>query len=120
KGAHTSNKSLLLGFPRDGWRACDCLLRLGWAFLLRLRPGGALGPHRIWAPTSPPGIHEDLCLLNFGPGETTYLLAVDKKTGKTVWKQDEATAYKHPKEGETANQSKTYVGSWTTPVLMEV
>jgi outer membrane protein assembly factor BamB len=74
----------------------------------------------IWGNGSSPVIYQDLCFLNFGPGETTYLLAVDKKTGQTRWKQDEAIGYKHPKEGEQSEQGKTFIGSWTTPVLMEV
>ncbi|MCI0534202.1 MAG: PQQ-binding-like beta-propeller repeat protein [Verrucomicrobiales bacterium] len=74
----------------------------------------------IWGNGSSPVIHENLCFLNFGPGEGTYLLAVDKKTGKTMWRQDEATDYVHPKTGETATQGKTYIGSWTTPVLTKV
>jgi outer membrane protein assembly factor BamB len=74
----------------------------------------------IWGNGSSPVVYGNLCFLNFGPGETTYLLAVDKKTGKTVWKQDEATGYVHPKRGETADQNKTYIGSWTTPTLMKV
>jgi len=74
----------------------------------------------IWGAGSSPVIYGDLCFLNFGPGETTYLLAVDKKTGKTVWKQDEKSDYVHPKEGEAANQGKTFIGSWTTPTWMKV
>jgi outer membrane protein assembly factor BamB len=74
----------------------------------------------IWGNGSSPVIHENLCFLNFGPGETTYLLAVDKKTGRTVWKQEEPSAYKHPKDGEQAVPGNTFIGSWTTPVLMEV
>jgi outer membrane protein assembly factor BamB len=63
----------------------------------------------IWGNGASPVIHGDLCFLNFGPGETTYLLAVDKRTGKTVWKHDEPT-------GAT---KASYVGSWSTPVLMQ-
>lgn len=74
----------------------------------------------IWGNGASPVIYQDFCFLNFGPGETTYLLAVDKKTGKTLWKHDESTDYKHPKEGEQSEQGKTFIGSWTTPVLMNV
>jgi outer membrane protein assembly factor BamB len=101
-------------------------LRAGWSLLLRLRRKEPwrrtdLGRQiHIWGNGSSPVIHEDLCFLNFGPGETTYLVAVEKKTGKTIWKQTEATDYVHPKAGEAANQGKTYVGSWTTPVVMPV
>jgi len=41
----------------------------------------------IWGGASSPVIHGEICYLNFGPGETTYLLAVDKKTGRTIWKR---------------------------------
>ena len=74
----------------------------------------------IWGNGSSPVIHQDLCFLNFGPGETTYLLAVNKKTGKTVWKQDEHIDYEHPKDGTQGKQEQTFIGSWTTPVVMNV
>jgi outer membrane protein assembly factor BamB len=70
----------------------------------------------IWGNGSSPIIHGDLCYLNFGPGETTYLLAVDKKTGKTVWKKDEETGYGKA----NAKGAATYIGSWSSPVFMKV
>src|SRR6185436_3874327 len=74
----------------------------------------------IWGNGSAPAINGNLCFLNFGPGETTYLIAVDKRTGTTIWKHDEATGYVHPKAGEKATQDKTFIGSWTTPTLMRI
>jgi outer membrane protein assembly factor BamB len=65
-------------------------------------------------------LYRDICFLNFGPGETTYLLAVDKKTGKTIWKSDEPSDYVHPKPGENQGSGKTYIGSWSTPTVMRV
>lgn len=79
----------------------------------------------IWGNASSPVIHGDLCFLNFGPGETTYLLAVNKKTGKTVWKHDEDTGYGKPPTADVrtakggAGGNATFIGSWTTPVLMK-
>lgn len=73
----------------------------------------------IWGNGSSPVIYGDLCFLNFGPGELTYLLAVNKKTGETVWKVDEDTGYGKQQPGGNAN-SATYIGSWTTPVIMKV
>lgn len=67
----------------------------------------------IWGGGASPVIHGDLCFLNFGPGETTYLLAVDKRTGGTVWKHDEGTGY-----GRAPAGKGTYIGSWSTPVVM--
>ncbi len=69
----------------------------------------------IWGNGSSPMIAGDLCFLNFGPGATTYLLAVDKKTGRTVWKHDEATGY-----GSGEGKNATFNGSWTTPTLIKV
>lgn len=82
----------------------------------------------IWGNAASPVIYNQLCFLNFGPGETTYLIAVDKKTGKTVWKVDEGTGYgqRPTADVRTAKSKKgsggnaTYIGSWTTPVIMKV
>lgn len=73
----------------------------------------------IWGNGSSPMLHGDLCFLNFGPGETTYLLAVNKKTGKTVWKHDEDTGYGKPPAPGSQGKSPTFIGSWTTPVIMK-
>ncbi len=73
--------------------------------------------HHIWGSGPSPVLHGDLCLLNFGPGDKTALIAFDKKTGKTVWQNEEATGYQHPQGGEKGNQGRTYIGSWATPIL---
>lgn len=86
----------------------------------------------IWGGAASPVIHGDLCFLNFGPGEITYLLAVDKRTGRTVWRHDEATGYGRPpaadvrvsassKNAAGHNQKvATDIGAWSTPVIMNV
>ncbi|MBI3878674.1 MAG: PQQ-binding-like beta-propeller repeat protein [Verrucomicrobia bacterium] len=80
----------------------------------------------IWGNAASPAIYSNLCFLNFGPGETTYLLAVDKKTGKTIWKKDEETGYGKAQpaaadSGEKKNRGNPqYIGSWTTPTIMKV
>jgi outer membrane protein assembly factor BamB len=110
----TDGERVIVSFASDGLYCYDFTGKELWR---RIDLGRQI---HIWGNGSSPVIHENLCFLNFGPGETTYLLAVDKTTGKTVWKQDQATDYVHPKTGETPNQGRTYIGSWTTPVLMEV
>lgn len=72
----------------------------------------------IWGNGSSPVIDGDLCYLNFGPGETTYLLAVDKSTGKTVWKREEDTGYGKARPNNEKGDP-TFIGSWTTPVVMK-
>ncbi len=78
----------------------------------------------IWGGATSPVIHGELCFLNFGPGETTYLLALEKKTGKTVWKHEEETGYGKPPAapapGGKGAGNPTFVGSWTTPVVAPV
>ena len=63
----------------------------------------------IWGNASTPVFHKDLVFLNFGPNEKTFLIAMNKHTGKDVWKNDEIG--KKPSE---------YFGSWSTPVFAEI
>lgn len=71
-----------------------------------------LGPcHHIWGNAASPVIWQDLVFLNFGPGERTFLLAVDRQTGKDVWQADEPGG----KLGDKGNSE--WIGSWSTPVL---
>ena len=74
-----------------------------------------LGPcHHIWGNAASPVIHGDLVFLNFGPGERTFLLAVDKKTGKDVWQADEEGG----KLGDKGQPE--WIGSWSTPVVAKI
>lgn len=41
-----------------------------------------------WGYAASPVLHRNLCLLNFGPGQRSFLIALDKRTGKTVWQYD--------------------------------
>jgi outer membrane protein assembly factor BamB len=71
----------------------------------------------IWGNGASPIIHGDLCTLNFGPGERTFLIAVNKKTGETVWQVDEPGGDSgQEKPGEKPN----WVGSWSTPIVIKV
>jgi cobalt-zinc-cadmium resistance protein CzcA len=56
----------------------------------------------IWGNAASPILHGDLCILWVGPGENQVLLAVNKKTGETVWEHDEKG------------------GSWSTPLIVNV
>jgi len=70
----------------------------------------------IWGNASSPVLHGDLCILNFGPGERTFLIALDKRTGKTVWQVDEPGGNSGEKQ---AGQEKIeWVGSWSTPIVI--
>jgi outer membrane protein assembly factor BamB len=77
-----------------------------------------LGRQRhIWGWGSSPILHGDRCILNFGPGERTFLIAVDKRTGKTLWQTDEPGGDSGEKK---AGQEKAlWIGSWSTPIVIE-
>ena len=46
------------------------------------------GPVDSWHGSgSSPVIYRDLCILNYGPGSNSALIACNLKTGETVWKQ---------------------------------
>jgi outer membrane protein assembly factor BamB len=72
----------------------------------------------IWGNGTSPVIHGDLCYLNFGPGERSFLIAVDKRTGQTVWQHDEPggdSGEKKPGQDKAA-----WIGSWSTPVVADI
>src|SRR5581483_2548081 len=43
----------------------------------------------IWGNAASPVIYKNLVILNFGPGPRTFLVALDKQTGREVWKVEE-------------------------------
>ena len=62
-----------------------------------------------WGNGSSPILYKDLLIVFHGPGEpATFLIALDKRTGKTVWKSD-----------ETAINSPIF-GCWSTPIIAKV
>ncbi len=68
----------------------------------------------IWGNAASPVIYKDLVILNFGPGERTFLIAMDKRTGRGVWKVDELGG----KDGFKGRSE--WFGSWSTPVIVPV
>jgi len=69
---------------------------------------------QIWGNAASPILYRDLVLLNFGPGERTFLIALNKKTGKDVWKVEE------PGGSRGGDNPESWVGSWSTPVIVRV
>lgn len=72
----------------------------------------------IWGYGSSPVIHGELCYLNFGPGERSFLIALDCRTGETVWQHDEPINTQGTAEAQFANAD--FYGSWSTPVVRTV
>lgn len=72
----------------------------------------------IWGYGASPVLHGDLCYLNFGPGERSFLIALNKKTGETVWNHDEPYNKNGTDEAKSGNPD--YTGSWSSPLFREV
>jgi outer membrane protein assembly factor BamB len=66
----------------------------------------------IWGYGASPIIHGDLVINNCGPGERTFLVALNKHSGEVVWQTDEP--------GGKSDDSKPWIGSWSTPVVADV
>ena len=64
----------------------------------------------IWGYAASPVLHGDLCILNFGPGERSFIVAVNKRTGKEVWRFDVPP----PAMMEGPGGQPGYAGSWNT------
>jgi outer membrane protein assembly factor BamB len=71
--------------------------------------------HHIWGNASSPILYQDLAILWHGPGEGQKLLAVDKHSGKTRWEYLEPGG-----KAGTAGDGQTWVGSWSTPIVVKV
>ena len=69
----------------------------------------------IWGYGSSPVLVGELCILNFGPGERSFLVAVDKKTGKKVWQWDVPP----PATLEGNGAKEGYIGSWCSPIVRD-
>jgi outer membrane protein assembly factor BamB len=63
----------------------------------------------MWGYGSSPIFHGDRVLLNCGPGDRSFLVSIDKKTGEVAWKTEEA-----------GGDSKKWIGSWGTPLVVKV
>ena len=68
----------------------------------------------IWGNASSPIIYQDLVIFWGGPGEKQFLVGLNKKTGEDVWRHDE------PGGASGIGNSKDWVGSWSTPVVIRV
>src|SRR5260221_1152346 len=72
----------------------------------------------IWGNAASPILHGNLCILNFGPGERTFLIALDKKTGKTIWQKDEPGG--DSGEKKPGQDKPDWIGSCSTPTIVTV
>jgi outer membrane protein assembly factor BamB len=94
----TDGELVYASFGSAGVVACDFSGKVVWQ-----RDLGRLA--HVFGPATTPVLYKHLLLIHRGPGEPTHIVALDKRTGETVW--DAA---------ETGKNDKLY-GSWSTPVI---
>ena len=71
-----------------------------------------------WGYGSSPLIEGDLCILYHGPGKDARLMAVNKKTGKTVWEVADPPIEKRTRtDGFRGQDGKGIVGSFASPIV---
>lgn len=70
--------------------------------------------------SSSPVLFEDLIILTFDGADLQYLVALDKKTGKTVWKTDRSVAW----NDEHIDKQMVKEGDWrkahSTPLIVSI
>lgn len=92
-----------------------------------------LGPlEHMWGYGTSPILHEDLCILNFGPGANEALLALNKTNGEEVWRvapldvTEELELSGPENDGnvdparDKSDLDKKLRGAWGTPVVEKV
>jgi len=80
----------------------------------------------VWGYGASPVLHDGLAILNFGPGDPSFLIAVDAGSGKTAWRHELTSRMPEDdvkKAGELAPRPDgavraDFFGSWTTPIVV--
>jgi len=97
----TDGTAVYADFASGGVLACDLAGKKLWH--------RDLGPvlHK-WGNGSSPILYKDTVIVWHGPGEPSFLTALDKRTGATVWKTEEKAI------------NSPIFGSWSTPIVLRV
>jgi outer membrane protein assembly factor BamB len=69
----------------------------------------------IWGNASSPVLSEGRVYLNFGPGERTFLIALNAATGETLWQHDEPGG--NSGQAVAGQKRGQWLGSWSDPLL---
>ena len=68
----------------------------------------------MWGYGTSPVIVDDRVILHTGPGQKVYIIALDVESGNEIWRHEE------PVDGNgERNSEDNYMGSWSTPVVVE-
>lgn len=72
----------------------------------------------IWGNASSPVIYKNLCIIYHGPGEGSFLVALDKRTGQIEWKVPDLPVNTKGRTDGFKGQEPGIVGSFATPILL--
>lgn len=73
-----------------------------------------------WGYGSSPLLHGDLCILYVGPGQNQRLMAVDKRTGQTMWQAEQPALVKRPRtDGFKGQEEGGMIGSFSSPIVVQ-
>lgn len=103
----SDGKQVLVWHGSAGLHAYDMEGNVAWS--------RDLGEFRhMWGYGTSPVISRDRVILHSGPGEKVFVAAMELKTGEDLWRHDEAVDGNGERNGDG-----NYMGSWSTPVLIE-
>jgi outer membrane protein assembly factor BamB len=71
-----------------------------------------------WGYGSSPVLYENLCILNFGPGPGSALIAMNKKSGDIAWRIELPEVDPPQRYDGFAGQKGQAIGSWSTPLIL--
>jgi outer membrane protein assembly factor BamB len=72
-----------------------------------------------WGNGSSPVLHGDACILYHGPGKGAHLVALDKKSGRTLWKFDEPPANVRQRTDGFRGREPGIVCTYSTPLIVQ-
>ncbi len=78
-----------------------------------------LGPQKhIWGNASSPVISGEACFVYHGPGDGSFLVALDKRTGKDLWKYAVPNLDTSDRTDGFKGKSDGIVGAFSTPIVI--
>ena len=72
-----------------------------------------------WGSGSSPVLHGDACFVYHGPGKGSHLIALDRKTGKTLWKYDEPDIDVGKRTDGFRGREPGIICTYSTPVVVK-
>jgi len=108
----TDGERVIAYFGSAGVYCCDVAGRVLWRRELGQQ-------QHEWGYAASPVLSGDRCFVYHGPGPGAQLLALDAKTGQTIWKFDEPPPKTAQRTDGFKGREPGYVGTWSTPLLIK-